>query len=115
MIQFCLRSRELDDLVRAIGSDDAIIRLDRLLDTHLQHAMALCQAFQAAADRQVNLEIQMACADMLGGPVETVLRWARRAFGDQAIAARVASDTALGTAQKLEGGPEQLQLLAAVG
>jgi len=126
-------AREFDYLVRAIrigtGSDDAVMRLRHLLDTHLLHAMELCRAFQAAGDRVVKLEVRMARADMLDGPAQTALRRARREFRDRAIAARVAADAAIGTAEALaayvrsvaglaanaEAGPEQLQLFAAVG
>jgi hypothetical protein len=49
-------AREFDYLVRAIqigaGSDDVIIRQRHLLDTHLLHAMELCQAFQAVDGSQ---------------------------------------------------------------
>lgn len=126
-------AREFDYLVRAIrigaGSDDAIIRLRHLLDTHLLHAMELCQAFQTASDRLVKLEVRMARADMLGGPAQAALRRARREFRDRAITARVAADAAIGAAEALaanvrsiaslasvaQGGPEQLQLFAAAG
>jgi len=126
-------AREFDYLVRAIrigsGSDDAVVRLRHLLDTHLLHAMELCRAFQAAADRLVRLEVRVARADMLAGPAQTALRRARREFRNRAIAARVAADAAIGTAEALaryvrsvaglpastEAGPEQLQLFAAVG
>jgi hypothetical protein len=126
-------AREFDYLVRAIrvggGPDDATVRLRHLLDTHLLHAMDLCQAFQATCDRLVKLEVRIARADMLGGPTQAALRQARREFRDRAIAARVATDAALGAAATLaayvrsvagltagaDGAPEQLQLFAAVG
>lgn len=126
-------AREFDYLIRAIrigsGSDDAVIRLRHLLDTQLLHAMELCQAFQTAADRLVKLEVRMGRADMLGGPGQAALRKARRTFRDRAVAARVATDAAIGTADALatyvrhaagsaadaEAGPEQLQLFAAAG
>lgn len=126
-------AREFDYLVRAIrigaGSDDAVIRLRHLLDTHLIHAMDLCRACQAAGDRLVKLEVRTARADMLGGASQRGLRRARREFRDRAIAARVAADAAIGAAEALtacvrrsaglaastEDGPEQLQLFAAVG
>jgi hypothetical protein len=126
-------AREFDYLVRAIrigaGSDEAVIRLRHMLDTHLLHAMELCRAFQTAGDRLVKLEVRMAGADMLGGPAQTALRRARREFRDRAIAARVAADAAIGAAEALatyvrsvaslaasaDAGPEQLQLFAAAG
>lgn len=126
-------AREFDYLVRAVqigaGPDDATIRLRHLLDTHLLHAMDLCQAFQSACDRLVKLEVRIARADMLGGRAQAALRRARREFRDRAIAARVATDAATGAAEALaahvrsvaglaasaDGGPEQLQLFAAAG
>jgi hypothetical protein len=126
-------AREFDYLARAIqlgaGSDDATIRLRHLLDAHLCHAMELCQEFQAAGDRLVTLEIRLARADMLDGPAQAALQQARREFRDRAIAARVATDAAVGAARALaghvrgvagvaesaEGDPAQLQLFAAVG
>lgn len=125
-------AQEFDYLARAVqigaGSDDATFRLRHLLDTHVVHAMELCQEFQAAGDRLVTLEVRMARAEMLGGPTQTALRQARREFRDRAIAARVATDAAIGAARALaghvrsvagvaesaEGDPAQLQLFAAV-
>ena len=125
--------REFDYLVRALevggGSDDAIIRLRHLLDTHVLHAMELCQAFQAAGDRLVKLEVQVARAEKLGGSGHWALGRARRDFRGRAIAARVAADAALGVAHALAGcvrrvaggtgiaeaEPHQLQLFAAAG
>ena len=125
--------REFDHLVRAIemgsGPDDAIIRLRHLMDAHLVHAMELCQAFQAAGDRLVRIEVQVAQAEKLGGSAQMMLPRARREFRDRAIAARVAADAALGAAQALAGHvrraaglavaaaeePQQLQLFAAAG
>ena len=125
--------REFDYLVRAIemgsGPDDAIIRLRHLMDTHLVHAMELCQAFQAAGDRLVKIEVQVAQSEKLGGSGQMMLPRARREFRDRAIAARVAADAALGAAQALAGHvrraaglavaaaeePQQLQLFAAAG
>lgn len=125
--------REFDYLVRAIemgsGPDDAIIRLRHLMDTHLVHAMELCQAFQVAANCLVEIEVQVARAEKLGGSGQMMLPRARREFRDRAIAARVAADAALGAAQALAGHvrraaglavtaaeePQQLQLFAAAG
>ena len=125
--------REFEYLVRAIeigsGSDDAIMRMRHLVDTHVAHAMDLCLAFQTAADQLVRLEVQVAGAEKLGGPGAWALQQARLEFRDRAIAARVAADAALGASQALTGHvrrvaglaelaveePQQLQLFAAVG
>lgn len=125
--------REFEYLARAIalgsGSDDAIMRLRDLLDTHVVHAMELCLAFQTAGNRLVTLEVQVARAEKVGGPAVLALQQARREFRARAIAARVAADAALGAAQALAGHvrrvaglgavvaeePQQLQLFAAAG
>jgi hypothetical protein len=125
--------QELAYLARAVeiggGSDDATLRLRHLVDTHVLHAMELCQAFQASADHLIAFEVKTARADLLNGSVQKALRRARREFRDRAIAARVAADAALGAAEALAGhvrntaglsaadeeGPQQLHLFAAVG
>ena len=64
-------ARELAHQLRALeageGSDGAIIRLRRLVDAHVLHAMDLCREYQAAGDRLISLEVQAARADRLTG------------------------------------------------
>jgi hypothetical protein len=125
--------REFDYLVRAMeignGSGNSIMRLRHPLDTHVGHSMELCQAFQAAGDHLVALDVQMVRAEKLGGSGVRALQLARREFRDSAIAALVAANAALSAAQALAGHvrrvaglaetaaeePQQLQLFAAVG
>ena len=74
-------ARELAHRLRALeageGSDGAIIRLRRLVDAHVLHAMDLCREYQVAADRLISLEVQAARADRLTGTLQAALHAAR--------------------------------------
>ena len=74
-------ARELAHQLRALeageGSDGAIIRLRRLVDAHVLHAMDLCREYQVAGDRLISLEVQAARADRLTGTLQAALHVAR--------------------------------------
>ena len=126
-------ARELAHQLRALeageGSDGAIIRLRRLVDAHVLHAMDLCREYQVAADRLISLEVQAARADRLTGALHAALHVARANLRGRAIAARAAADAMEGAAKALvsyirgvaessmpdAAEPEQLLLFAAAG
>ena len=126
-------ARELAHQLRALeageGSDGAIIRLRRLVDAHVLHAMDLCREYQAAGDRLISLEVQAARADRLTGALQAALHVARANLRGRAIAARAAADAVEGAAKALvsyirgvaessvpdAAEPEQLLLFAAAG
>jgi hypothetical protein len=126
-------ARELAHQLRALeageGSDGAIIRLRRLVDAHVLHAMDLCREYQAAGDRLISLEVQGAQADRLTGTLQAALHAARADLRGRAIAARAAADAVEGAAKALvsyirgvaessvpdAAEPEQLLLFATAG
>jgi hypothetical protein len=83
------------------GRDAAIIRLRRLVDAHIAHAVDLCRAYREVADRMVSLEVRAAQAERLASPVLTALWAARPELRGHTIAARAAADAALGAAAAL--------------
>jgi hypothetical protein len=122
--------REFAYLARAIEVggvfDNATFRLRHLVDAQIFHAMELCEAFRASAERLMELEVSAAQSERITGQAQRLLRLARMEFRDRAVAAGAAADAAFGAVEALVGHvrqaaglgaasepePEQLQLFA---
>ena len=65
------------------------------------HATEICRDYQETADRLIALEVQVAKAERIPAPTLMSLRSARTALQGRAIAARAATDGALGAAAAL--------------
>jgi hypothetical protein len=111
--------REFTYLAEAMGigggSDDATFRLRSLVDAQVFHAMELCEAFQAAADRLMRLEVVVARSAQTSSTVLRGLAAARGEFSNRAIAARTAADAALGAVEALVGHVRQAAGLSSIG
>jgi hypothetical protein len=83
------------------GRDVAIMRLRRLVDAHIAHAVDVCRAYRDVADRMVSMEVRAAQMERVTSPMLVALRAARAEMRGHAITARAAADGALGAAAAL--------------
>jgi hypothetical protein len=96
--EFAYQARALE---AGHGRDETIIRLRALVDAHVAHATEICRDYQAVADRLIALEVQVAKAERITAPTLISLRAARAELQGRAIAARAATDGALGAVAAL--------------
>ena len=86
---------------RGYGRDAAVARFRQAVDGLTTHAAALCRDHRKAMERLVSLEMGLANKEPPAPGAWLRLQNARAALQGQAIAARVASDAAIGAASAL--------------